>query len=157
MDKKALVIQFIKKRLQTESRILFEQGLFASLYVHIAQGIEFIGAFTDDKPLRARDQSRIRFDAAIQEFFPKSYQLINLNSWFYHKYRVHVIHTFLPSSYLFFCDLQTCPDAIHLKMKGEKRSILIDQLYLDYQQALEQLIEGIETGRYPVKMLQGLN
>jgi hypothetical protein len=157
MDKKTLLIEFIEERMLRESKLLFEHELYSSLYTHIAQGIEFIGAFTDSKPLRAKDQSRIRFDAAIKEFFPPVYQAVNQNSWFYHKYRVHVIHTFLPSSYVVFADQKNNPDLNHLQLIGSRRVIQADQLCIDYQQALVKLIHGIQQGNYPLKMLQGLN
>ncbi len=58
------------------------------------QIIESMGAFLDKKPFAAPAQSKKRFDSAIEILFPKKYQQLNVNSWFYHKFRCNLLHYF---------------------------------------------------------------
>lgn len=150
------IIQFLNQNLIAESHKLLENELYNSLLVHIAQGIEVLGAFLDTKPLRARDQSRIRFDAAISRLFPSAYTRANLDSWMYRHYRTHVIHTFLPGSHLFPVSQKELPAAVHLSRREGKLVLVYEVLQDDYQVAVNQIIKLIESGAVKSKMMEGL-
>jgi hypothetical protein len=150
------IIQFLNQNLIDESKKLLDNELYNSLLVHIAQGIEVLGAFLDAKPLRARDQSRTRFDAAIHQFFPPAYRRANADSWLYKHYRTHVIHTFLPGSHLLPVSRKAQPDAVHLSNRGAKLVLVYENLQMDYQLAVNQIIKEISAGSVKSKMMEGL-
>lgn len=155
-DKTELVIQFLEKHLIEESNRLIQNQLYPSLHTHIAQGIELMGAFLDAKPLRAREQSRIRFEAAVRFFFPPAYQPLLVNGWFYQHFRNHVVHTFLPGSYFIISHKHQSPREIHLSRQGKKILLISEDFQADYRNAVQLLIENLKTGQIKAKLMEGL-
>jgi hypothetical protein len=124
-------------------------------FILIGQCIELMGAITDRKPLRARQQSRERFALALHLYFPAAYEKINQQGWFYDKLRNHMTHTFAASSWLL---LTNQPDPVngrsHLGYQ-DKRLILVAELfYQDLKVASAKILDLLENGTLKEKSFE---
>ncbi len=145
-EKKLNEIEFIKKTFINEFGRLQEQGFHYVSIMLMAQGIETLGSFLDDKPFRAERQSSKRFSLAINRLFPKQYRKANNNYWLYNKLRNHMAHMFVPSSFLILCTTADKPEGkTHLSYDGEKMIIIAEDFYLDFKSACEKLIKKIDN------------
>ncbi|MBN1111409.1 MAG: hypothetical protein JXA53_00660 [Bacteroidales bacterium] len=134
---------FIKEigRLQKEEFFLFS-------FILIGQGIESLGAIIDTKPLKAKAQSRKRFDDAIYKLFPREYQKLNLKGMLYDQLRSALTHLFIPGGFL---TLATKADKElgdkHLQIVNGATVIVAENLYSDFVYACNRLFDGIEKGK----------
>lgn len=69
--------QFIQKYLIDDIKVLLDKQLFYIALLIITQSIEFLGSYLDKKPIRARGQSKIRFNSALYYLFPGKYSSCN--------------------------------------------------------------------------------
>lgn len=143
MDVKEFVNNFFIKeigRLQDEKFYLFS-------FILIGQGIESLGAIMDSKPLKAKAQSRKRFDNAIYKLFPRDYQKLNLNGMLYDQLRSALTHLFIPGGFL---TLASKSDKVfgdkHLQVVNGATVIVAEYLYNDFVYACNRLFDGIDKG-----------
>ncbi|MBN2669693.1 MAG: hypothetical protein JXR60_10740 [Bacteroidales bacterium] len=130
------LIQPIESMLKNEE--LFPAMVYASI------GIETLGALIDDKPIRAKAQSKTRFATALYHLFPNQYGFINKNSFLYEALRNHIAHNLIPSSLLNFIEINSASN-LHLKKTGSQVDFVIEQFLKDYLNACRLVITQIEN------------
>ncbi len=150
------LVKFIEEKIIGESLKLISQGSHDAFFLQAALSIEFLGSFLDNKPLRARQQSKERFAASLKELFPPGYAFSNQKHLLYDKYRNHVVHTLLPSSTLWFILPNDQTTRQHLSYSGKRLIIRADSLNRDLSKAAERLIEGLRNGNYKTKWMEGI-
>lgn len=104
--------------------------------------IESLGVFLDKKPFACPGQSQKRFDIAINSLFSEFYQKTNRKSFFYFKFRCHLIHYYQLHRQYFLVD----SSEEHLRWDDTRIGIHADTLLTDVQNAAKQLIELWEKG-----------
>lgn len=67
-------------------------------FLIIVQAIEILGAYLDNKPFRAKEQSSQRFELSIYKLFPSTYKSINTKNFLYYQLRNFLVHSFISSS-----------------------------------------------------------
>lgn len=67
-------------------------------FLIIVQAIEILGAYLDNKPFRAKEQSSQRFELAIYKLFPSSYKSFNTKNFLYYQLRNFLVHSLISSS-----------------------------------------------------------
>ncbi len=149
------LIDFIETTLIERARALLADGHVQAFFVHAAVSIEFLGAFLDKKPLRARQQSKERFQRSLEVFFPPSYAYLNQKGLLYDQFRNHVVHSFLPSSRLRLVHDPSLA-SMHLKRQEGKLILEAGKLLVHLETAAKQLQLGLQKERYPVKWMEGL-
>jgi hypothetical protein len=92
--------KFIREHIVKEISQLLEEGHVRIAFVMMAQSIEVLGSFLDNKPFRAKAQSKIRFRNAIFQLFPPRYTRFNKSDRLYNQFRSSLTHMFIPSSHL---------------------------------------------------------
>jgi hypothetical protein len=138
---------FIQKVFIEETGRLIDSGFYHFAFVIMAQGIETLGSFLDTKPLKAREQSKLRFAHAINKLMPKEYSRFNNNHRLYDQLRASLAHTFTASRSL----LLTSKDnkefgKKHLHESNEKLILVAENFYNDFKKACIRLIEGMDKG-----------
>lgn len=142
--------KFLEHYYIAEIQRLQLQGFHYVSFVLIAQSIELLGTILDDKPFRAQNQARKRFNIALIKLFPKKYGQTNLNGELYEHYRCNMSHRFLPSKYIRF--EKTVPEDNHLsKDANGVITIGAEQIAKDLQFAVNKLIDRMATGKLKLK------
>lgn len=147
--------EFIQKIFIDDIKRLQKHEFHYLSIILIGQAIETLGAFLDKKPLRARQQSKKRFNKAINVLFKPRYKFLNREDWLYDKLRNHMTHMFVPSAYLHltFKDDPTL-DKRHLDMDDKKLIIIAEDFHNDLIQACEKLFKMIDEGRIKPKKIE---
>lgn len=136
---------FIRKYFIEELERLQKQDFNYYSALLCCQIIESMGAFIDKKPFAAPAQSKKRFDSAIEVLFPKNYQHLNENSWFYHKFRCNLLHYFSVGKH-FYLDLENNEN--HLcKNDSGKFIFSIEQFNTDTINAAKLLLSLFERNQ----------
>jgi hypothetical protein len=146
LAEKDFIEQYILKQISD----LQNAGFHYFSFLLIGQAIEVMGAFLDNKPFRARQQSQIRFANAINQLFDSPYQRINNNNWLYDKLRNHMAHMLIPSDYLLLVS-KSETTAKHLARIDRKLVLVAEDFYIDLQKACNRLLEKIEKGEVKSK------
>jgi len=139
--------EFIQKVLIEETGRLVESGFHHFAFVIMAQALETLGSFLDSKPLKARDQSKLRFSHAINRLMPKEYSPLNNNHKLYDQLRASMAHTFTASRSLFLTSKDN-PEfgKKHLQEINGKLILVTEDFYRDFKKACQRLIAGMEKG-----------
>ena len=125
-------------------------------FVLISQAIEILGAALDDKPFRARNQSKKRFDLGIRALFDERYQRLNYNSWLYDNFRCNISHLFVPSNaIILLTKAQATEDQIHLSKEGHAVIFIAEDFQEDLQKACKYLFKKIDKGQVKAKKIGG--
>ncbi|HAF30161.1 MAG TPA: hypothetical protein DCG75_14060 [Bacteroidales bacterium] len=146
--------EFIQKVFIDEIGRLVEAGFYHFAFVIMAQGLETLGSFLDSKPLKAREQSKLRFSHAINRLMPKQYAGLNNNHRLYDQLRASLAHTFTVSLQIY---LTSKSDPVlgknHLQEIDSKLILVAEDFYEDFKKACERLMEGMEKGIIPDKKI----
>ncbi len=138
---------FIQKVFIEETNKLIENGSHHFAFVIMAQGLETLGSFLDNKPLKARDQSKLRFSHAINRLMPREYAGLNNNHRLYDQLRASLAHTFTAGRYVFLTSKSDHEfGKKHLQQVNNKLVIVAEYFYDDFTKACKRLIEGMEKG-----------
>lgn len=125
-------------------------------FVVIAQAIEMLGAALDDKPFRAKNQSRKRFDLGIRALFDERYQRLAINGWLYENFRCNMSHLFVPSNaILLLTREQATENEKHLSKKGESVIFIAEDFQEDLRKACLFFIKKIDKGQVKPKKIGG--
>ena len=139
--------EFIQKVFIDETGRLVDAGFYHFAFVIIAQGLEVLGGFLDAKPLKAREQSKLRFSHAINRLMPKEYSKFNNNHRLYDQLRASLAHTFTASRSLL---LTSNNDAKfgkkHLQETDKKVILVVENFYNDFKKACLRLMDGMDKG-----------
>lgn len=139
--------EFIQKVFIEETGRLIDAGFYHFGFVLMAQGLETLGSFLDKKPLKARDQSKLRFSHAINRLMPKEYAPLNDNHKLYDQLRASLAHTFTVSRHIYLTsktDKEFGND--HLKIVDDKLVLVAEYFYDDFKKACLRLLIGMEKG-----------
>jgi hypothetical protein len=139
--------EFIQKVFIDETGRLIDAGFYHFAFVVMAQGLEVLGSFLDTKPLKAREQSKLRFSQAINRLMPKEYYQLNSNHKLYDQLRASLAHTFTVSrSLLLFSKDNKEYGKKHLQEIDKKLILVVEDFYLDFVKACLRLIDGMDKG-----------
>ena len=139
--------QFIQKVFINDIDRLIQAELYHFAFIIMAQGLETLGSFLDSKPLKARDQSKLRFSHAINRLMPRQYAQINNNHRLYDQLRASLAHTFTSGKYVYLTHIAE-PEfgKKHLSEDKEKLILVAEVFYSDFKKACLRLFEGMEKG-----------
>ena len=154
MDNKENTLIFIQKYLNTPVDTLLSTKQYYPLFIYCSLGIETIGAFLDNKPLRARKQSKLRFGNALYQLFPKEYAICNKGGFLYDALRNHSAHNLIPSSFLFLYNEENNNTKKHLSLFDEKINFCIRSFAKDFLNACEKLSLDIKKEKLKAKVIQ---
>lgn len=146
--------EFIQKVFIIETEKLVRAGFYQFAFVIMAQGLEVLGSFLDEKPVKAKDQSKLRFSHAINRLMPKEYTKLNNNHKLYDQMRASLAHTFTVSRYIYLTTKNESKlGKKHLSEVDGKLVLVAEYFYLDFKKACERLIEGMHKGIIPEKKI----
>ena len=138
---------FIQKVFINDIERLINAELYHFAFVIMAQGLEVLGSFLDEKPLKAKDQSKLRFSHAINRLMPKEYASLNNNHRLYDQLRASLAHTFTSGRYVFLTSKSNIEFGNkHLQNRNDKLILVAEDFYSDYRKACYRLLEGMEKG-----------
>lgn len=150
------IAHFLRRTIIGELGQLQGRGLSVVHFVLMGQAIEVLGAFLDNKPFKARDQSAIRFGRSINRLFGGGYRLLNDRNGLYDKLRNQLTHTFSPGSGLVLLNrAENSAGWRHLEVREGKIVLIAEVLYEDICRAAERLLEAIEKGSVKPKYIPG--
>ena len=139
--------EFIQRVFINDVERLIEAQLYHFAFVVMVQGLEVLGSFLDAKPLKAKDQSKLRFSHAINRLMPRHYAKLNNNHRLYDQLRASLAHTFTSSRHVFLTSHENKQFAKKHCMEQEGVLILIaEEFYCDFKKACLRLLDGIEKG-----------
>ena len=139
--------KFIQKIFINETGRLVASGFYHFAFVIMAQGIETLGSFLDTKPLKAREQSKLRFSHAINRLMPRQYTALNNNHALYDQLRASLAHTFTASRKIFLTSKSNSEfGEKHLQEIDGKLILVAESFYADFKKACERLLEGMDKG-----------
>ena len=138
---------FIQKVFIEETAKLVDAGFYHFAFVIMAQGLETLGSFLDSKPLKAREQSKLRFSHAINRLMPVKYAKLNNNHKLYDQLRASLAHTFSVSRQVYLT-FKSDPDygKKHLQESEGKLILVVEDFYADFKKACERLLDGMDKG-----------
>jgi len=139
--------EFIQKVFINQVDKLIQAELYHFAFVVMAQGLEVLGSFVDEKPLKAKDQSKLRFSHAINRLMPKEYAKLNDNHRLYDQLRASLAHTFTSGRHVFLTskDHKEYGNK-HLQNIEGKLILVAENFYADFKKACIRLLEGMEKG-----------
>jgi hypothetical protein len=117
----------------------------------MAQTIELLGAYLDNKPMRSKGQSAKRFALAIDKLFPVEYSRLNRNSYLYFQLRTNYVHMLLPTNKLRI--LLDDNKTLHLNNEDGVLSIVPSELLGHVSDAINKIITMLETGKINPKKI----
>lgn len=123
-------------------------------FLMMSQIMEVLGAFLDDKPLRAKEQSSRRFALALKKLFKPSYFYANEKDFLYHNYRCNMSHLLTTSNQMLLSNIHETDPALHLQMQDGQRILLAEPLLEDIKAAVQKLLGKIE--KLEIKEKKGL-
>jgi len=119
----------------------------------ISQGIEFLGAIIDDKPVHEEGRSRERYDKAVREYLPEKYHSFlgkDNDIDLYKALRCGPTHGFYPGSTIELTTEKEAlnTDTIHLDHNKRGRlSIIVESYMIDFLTACDEMIKKFENGK----------
>lgn len=138
---------FIQKVFIDETGRLIDSGFYHFGFVIMAQGLETLGSFLDKKPLKARDQSKLRFSHAINRLMPKEYARLNDNHKLYDQLRASMAHTFTVSKHIYLTSKANKDlGNNHLNRIDDQLILVAEYFYADFKKACLRLFEAMEKG-----------
>ena len=139
--------EFVQKVLIEDTKKLIDEKLFHFAFIIMAQGLEILGSFLDSKPLKAKEQSKLRFSHAVNRLMPNEYSKLNNNHKLYNQLRASLAHTFTVSRELYLTSKsEKLVEKEHLKEMEGKLIIVAEYFYNDFKKACLRLLEGMEKG-----------
>jgi len=139
--------EFIKKVFIEGIGKLVDDGSYHFAFLSMSQAIETLGSFLDAKPLKARDQSKLRFSHAINKLMPFKYADLNNHHELYNQLRASLAHTFTPGRRLILTSKANRENGSrHLQIKDEQLILVAEDFYQDFKKACLRLLEGMDQG-----------
>lgn len=152
MNNKLSSKEFIQKVFIGEISKMIDNGSCHFAFVIMVQALETLGSFLDSKPLKARDQSRLRFSHAINRLMPLKYAKLNDNHLLYDQLRASLAHTFTSSRHIFLTSRSSEKNGNkHLEKINDKLVLVAEDFYDDFKKACNRLMDGMEKGIIPEK------
>ena len=146
-------IYFLKNTVLKNVETAFENNQILFGFMTVAQAIEILGAYLDDKPLRAKRQSLKRFSLAINLLFPKEYYLANNKNFLYYQLRACMTHFFIPSAKLSLNFGKDNKEKPHLSIKNGIMYLYHENFLKDFQIAVSKLEKRILERKLKLKSI----
>ena len=138
---------FIQKVFIEEIGKMIDQGFYQFSFVLMSQALETLGSFLDSKPLKAKDQSKLRFSHAINRLMPNKYSKFNDKHAFYDQLRASLAHTFTTSRQIILTSKSNIElGKKHLENSDNKLVLVVEDFYSDFKKACSRLFEGMDRG-----------
>lgn len=138
---------FIQKVFIEETKSIVDAKSYHFAFVIMAQGLETLGSFLDSKPLKAREQSKLRFSHAINRLMPVKYAKLNNNHSLYDQLRASLAHTFTTSRQIYLTAKENPVFGNkHLQEVDGKLILVAEEFYKDFKKACMRLLEGMNKG-----------
>ena len=144
--------EYIEKYLINEVSSLIETENYFPSLVYATIGIETLGAIIDDKPIRAKNQSKSRFAAALYHLFPNQYGFVNKQNFLYEALRNHSAHNLIPSSKISFINKDDNKTR-HLDQKKSQVNFIIEIFAKDFLTACNKAIDMIDNNEAKSKSI----
>ncbi len=145
---------FIEHHFIDEIKRLNEHEFGYFSFVLISQAIEILGACLDDKPFRAKNQSRKRFDLAIRALFSPQYQRLNYKGWLYENFRCNMSHLFVPSNSIKLLTKNEADEIqIHLSKIDNTVIFIAEDFQKDLRKACLYLFKKMDKGQIKPKKI----
>ncbi len=144
---------FLRKTVVDDVVYLINSKRYYSALVILSQTIETLGAFIDNKPFRAKMQSKKRFGLALKYLFPKNYKRANNDFFLYNKLRNQIAHILVPSTLINIIEYTKVNNE---HMTSNKEGILfisVTQFYNDVVLAINKLEEKFMSGELKTKII----
>lgn len=155
MNTKEEHIGFLKLKVLTSIKTMQNSGLHELSCVIAGQAIEVLGAYLDNKPMRAKGQSSKRFELAINQLFSGAYTKVNRNNSMYYQLRANFIHMLLPTNKLkIVVGLEQ--KELHLQTKNGVLHIVAELLLDDLEKAINRLIQLLESDKLKIKKVSSI-
>jgi hypothetical protein len=138
-----------------EVDFLMQAQKYQLSFLMMSQIIEVLGAFIDDKPFRAKDQSQKRFNLALKKLLKSQYFKVNDKNFLYIHYRCNMSHLLTTSTHILLSNIHQIPQEQHLSIQNGKLILLAEPLLSDIKLSIEKLLKKIETG--DIKEKKGLS
>lgn len=138
---------FIQNVFINEIKRLIDAQSYHFAFVIMAQGLETLGSFLDSKPLKAREQSKLRFSHAINRLMPVKYAKLNNNHILYDQLRASLAHTFTTSRQIYLAAKENSEYGNkHLQEIDGKLILVAEEFYKDFKKACLRLLDGMNKG-----------
>ena len=137
---------FLNKIVLTEIKSLIENKKYYTALLILSHSIETLGALLDNKPFRAKMQSKRRFNYALKVLFPPEYKKLNHDYYLYNQLRNQMAHLLIPGSYIAISDYKNSSKHL-VKDKNETLFINVSTFYNDVNKAAEKLVKMINEGK----------
>jgi hypothetical protein len=132
-------LTFLSENIVPEITRLQEKQFLLPSFVMMMQTIEYLGAVLDGKPLKAREQSKKRFSAAIKKLFDSRYHYYNRNNELYDHLRNHLMHAFSAGSHFNICFAAEAGDQKHLAKNNDGKVVVIaEEMLKDIEIAMKK-------------------
>ncbi len=146
--------EFIQKALIKEIAKLINHESYHFAFVIMVQGLETLGGFLDNKPLKAKDQSKLRFSHAINRLMPQEYAKFNNNHVLYNMLRASLAHTLTTSRLVFLTTKNHAGyGEKHLQKIDDKLILVCEDFYDDFTKACKRLVEAMDKGIISAKKI----
>ncbi len=146
-------IKFLQDNVLSPIRDILDKNDSVFGFMLMGQGIELIGAYLDNKPIRAQRQSALRFSTALYKLFPGKYSMTNRKNFLYIQLRSCLTHTFIPSGSLSLNFGLESKNKHHLQFVNDVLYLYSENLYLDFENAIKKLIEMIKDDKLKLKTI----
>lgn len=120
-------------------KALQEKGFYFISFIMMVQAIEYLGGLMDNKPLKAREQSKKRFNKAISALFGSGYKVLNKNDELYNDLRNPLLHTLNQGSKFILLPENNPENQIHFQQVGNKTVLIAEEMYKDITGAFIKL------------------
>jgi hypothetical protein len=109
-------------------------------FILIALGIEFLGAFFDDKDFDNFGQSEARFKNSVSNLF-KDVWYKNNSNWLFEVFRGPLIHQYRAGDKILLTSVckNNAPISDHLRIVNNKRVFVLEKLFEDFKLAASRL------------------
>lgn len=146
-------INFLNKNLLEQVQLAIDNGQNLTSFILMAQAIEIMGSYFDQKPIRAKNQSKKRFAIAINKLFPRQYGQINSKNFLYVQLRTCLIHMFVPTTKLQLLSGFETDKIPHLSVHDDALVLYNQNFFADYKTAIQELIKRIENNSIKLKRI----
>ncbi|MCG8411497.1 MAG: hypothetical protein MI739_09455 [Bacteroidales bacterium] len=139
--------EFVQRIFIDDIERLIKSELYHFAFVIMSQGLETLGSFLDSKPLKAREQSKLRFSHAINRLMPREYGKLNNNHKLYNQLRASMAHTFTSSREIYLTSKNhKIYGNKHLNIIEGKLILVAELFFSDFKKACIRLFDGIDKG-----------
>ncbi len=134
---------FIREVIINEINALIRHRHYRAAFVMMGQTVEVFGAFLDDKPMKAKQQSKKRFRNALYHLFPGKYSSLNRGDKLYDQFRSSLTHMLIPSMHL---KLANNAPALHLTRENSRLVLDAETFARDVERAGEEILKRLNSG-----------